>query len=183
MLSGYDSSSTVARSIIGKALTRVQYLFPVDTVLPQDNAQAVHEVDHGVQITVSNGEIVTLMWQMDGECAALLAYEGTGFDAGITELVDAFDVSQYATWKELLGRQIARIEIAWHDSERGCPRTPWSFRFHLDNDSSFVVALAEIRAGKMDYMPDNICVIFSQSIADDFVTANSWSSDWVDSMS
>lgn len=160
-----EETRRVLRSLTGERLREVHYLLPAEmAALP--GAERVHEVDHGVRLITTYPVMITLMWQMEGDCAALLAVEGTGHDEGITDLIDAYDVSGNPLWKPLIGRTVTGAGLARHRPHEDCPATPWSYRFELGDRDSFVVALAEVHAGTLTYTPANVAVLFDRRDAE-----------------
>jgi hypothetical protein len=174
-----EATTRLAHSLLGQRIQSVRYLYPsnLDTP-PISSAQQVHEIDHGVEIQTEDGNFATLIWHMESECAAIQWINGSAEDADLTHLIGSYDVSRSPLWCGLIGREISKAGIAWHISEPGCPATPWAFRFSFSNGSCFVIALAEIRAGKVVYIPDNIAVLFDRKRADQLYAARSESSSW-----
>lgn len=165
--------------VIGREIRGVEYLYPGGIQgIAVDHGGRVHEVDHGVRLLMSDGDVVTLMWQLDGICAALGVVAGSGHDAGLTELVESYDVSTIPMWATLLGRPVTDVGVAWHSSDFGCPATPWAFRFGVGGRRRFVVALAEVRDGRLSYIPDNIVVIFDDDLAHSYRCVGSATSSW-----
>lgn len=167
------------RAIIGKEIREVAYLYPAGIQeLPVDCASRVHEVDHGIRLLMEDGVVVTLMWQLDGVCSALCVVPGSGHDAGITDLVDSYDVSAIPVWASMINQMITNIGVAWHSSEDGCPVTPWALRFEVGDNQRFIVTLAEMRDGRLAYIPDNIAVMFDDNIASSYKCAGGETSSW-----
>lgn len=174
-----ESVADEIRVLIGKGIHEVGYLYPAGIHgISVDSSSRVHEVDHGIRLVVADGVMVTLMWQMDGVCSALSVVAGDGHDAGITDLVESYDVSDSPAWAPLIDRRIINVGVAWHTSERGCSVTPWAFRFEVGENRRFVVALAEMRGGVLAYIPDNIVAIFDDDVARSYTCMGSKTSSW-----
>jgi hypothetical protein len=59
----------------------------------------IHEANHGVRLVTSRSVPITLTWLMEGDSEALVAVEGSGEDIGITDLIEARDVSASPRWR------------------------------------------------------------------------------------
>ncbi|MDT4991618.1 MAG: hypothetical protein QOH97_1510, partial [Actinoplanes sp.] len=164
---GVESTGNVLRSLVGESLQNVSYLYSSDATTPiLEDAGHIHEVPYGVRLVTSQSVPITLTWLMEGDCEALVAVEGTGEDVGITDLIEAHDVSASPRWRPLLGPAITNAGISWHRATLGCPATPWACRLEFGNQGGFVAALAETYGETLEYQPDNVAVLFDRRDAE-----------------
>jgi hypothetical protein len=162
-----ESTGDVLQLLVKKSLREVFYLYSEGQASPDFGAAGpVHEAPHGVRLGMSGSVPVTLTWLMEGDCAALVAAEGTGEDVGITDLIEAHDVSASSRWRRLLGLPITTAGMSWHRATPECPSTPWACRLEFGDQGSFVAALAETYRNTLEYQPNNVAVLFDRSDAD-----------------
>lgn len=171
----------VAESIVGAKLSGVRYFIPDGNSWPGDlrKDRDVHEVDHGVELRLSGRIFVRIRWEMRGP-----DYEGIGVKvdneriAWESDSVKNVDVSYSSEWRTLIGRRIERIGIASHSPSGQHWSAPWSFRVDLSGDAAFAIALGEDCDGILEYMPDNIVVIFNERLGVSYRIADSLESAW-----
>jgi hypothetical protein len=163
-----ESTAQVLRSLVGRRLEAVYYLEPTGIALTSAAAAGlVHAVDHGVQLRTPAG-LTTLMWQLDGDCAALSAVADAGEEDGLTELIEAVDVTGTPAWRPMIGQIVTGVTQTGHRSVEGCPTTTWACRLDLGDHGSVVVALGEIRDGRLDYAGNNVAILFGSQAFDLF---------------
>ncbi len=162
-----ESTGDVLRSLAGQSLREVSYLYSGGGSTPAlDGAGRIHEVPHGVRLVTSRSVPITLTWLMEGDCAALVAVEGSGEGVGVTHLIEAHDVSASPRWRPLLGPAITGAGMSWHRATPECPATPWACRLEFGDQGGFVAALAETHGESLEYQPDNVAVLFDRRDAE-----------------
>jgi hypothetical protein len=162
-----ESTAAVLRSLVKKSLREVLYLYSAGGTMPAlGDTSRIHEVPYGVRLVTSQSIPTTLTWLMEGDCEALVAVEGSGEDVGITDLIEAHDVSASPRWRPLLGPAITNAGMSWHRATLGCPPTPWACRLEFGDQGGFVAALAETHRGSLEYQPDNVAVLFDRRDAE-----------------
>lgn len=166
--------------VIGAQVVGVRYLVPGGAQWPDGRADGfVHEIDHGVELMLSDDHVLCMQWQMDGENEYLrVSLRSPTHETSDNTLIDAIDVSSAPEWTSLLGGSISSIRISWHIANTGCPRSVWAIRFDVETGASFVVALGEVRDGVPTYLPDSVLVIFDREDAETYRTAGSSTSAW-----
>ncbi|MEU4483225.1 hypothetical protein AB0F68_35040 [Micromonospora sp. NPDC023966] len=167
----------VLRSLIGQSLREVSYLYSGGST-PPDDAGRLHEVPYGLRLVTSRSVPTTLTWLMEDECEALVAVEGSGEDVGITDLIEAHDVSASTGWRPLLGPVITKAGMSWHRAVPECPPTPWACRLEFGSSGAFVAVLAETRGETLQYQPDNVAVLFERRDAEALHWSGSDHSAW-----
>lgn len=179
MLFQVESTTGILRSLVGESLQEAYYLHSSgETTAPLGGDDSVHEVLYGLRLVTARSVPTTVTWVMEGDCAALVAVEGTGEDAGVTDLIEARDVSAWPAWRPLLGPVITKAGVSWHRAASECPPTPWACRLEFGDRGGFVAALAETHGGALEYQPDNVAVLFNQRDAEALHTYDADHSSW-----
>jgi hypothetical protein len=167
------------RGVIGSRVVDVRYLVPAGAQWPDGREDGlVHEVDHGVELVMADGSALSLQWEMQGEDEFLSIVLQSVSRARADGLIDAFGVADSPEWSEIFGRPVTDVGVAWHIPNAGCPRSVWAIRIDLDGDSSFVIALGEVREGVPAYLPDSIVVLFDREDAESYWITGSTTSAW-----
>lgn len=162
-----ESTGDVLRSLVGESLREVSYLYSAGVTTPDlDDAGRIHEVPYGLRLVTSRSVPTTLTWLTEGDCGALVAVEGSGEDAGITDLIEAHDLSASPEWRPFLGPVITKAGMSWHRAAPECPLTPWACRLEFGDRGGFVAALAETYGETLEYQPDNVAVLFDRRDAE-----------------
>lgn len=131
-----------------------------------DAVSRIDEVSYGLRLVTSQSVPITLTWLMESDCEALVAVEGSGEDVGITDLIEAHDVSASSRWRPLLGQAITNAGMSWHRATPECQPTPWACRLEFGDQGGFVAALAETHRETLRYQPDNVAVLFDRRDAE-----------------
>src|SRR4051794_13140334 len=102
-----ESTADVLRSLVDQSLREVFYLYSSGAAPTAfGDSSGSHEVPYGLRLVTSRSVPTTLTWVMEGDCAALVAVEGSGESVGITDLIEAHDVSATRQWRPFLGAAI-----------------------------------------------------------------------------
>lgn len=126
------------------------------------------ELDLGVR------GITSITWAMAGELEGLAILKGESYSGIGTEVLDAADRE---AWREHVGKKITAVAASWQISCEKCEESLWSVRFSF-GAGSIVIALGS--APDLDYMPNELVVVFDASLAHSYkprhVSDNSWGS-------
>lgn len=131
--------------------------------------------DDLVAVELSFGESgrKTLTWATLGVHEGLSLLEDSDYD-GVS--VGTVDVTSRAGWREHVGLRIDSVAASWHVSDESYPESIWSLRLGFA-ESSVVIALGGLNP-ELDYIPDELVVIFAEDLARRFrppyVKASSW---------
>lgn len=176
---GEEELLGLLRSVVGSRISSVSYIVPSGEQWPDGREDGpIHEVDHGVELKLINGVILSVHWEMQGENEFLAVSSASLDDGSIGSLIGAIDVSGLPEWPSITGLTVRGLGIAWHRANPGCPDSAWALRFDLDDKISFVIALGEIREGIPSYLPDSVLVLFEKEDAESYKTAASATSSW-----
>jgi hypothetical protein len=103
----------------------------------------------------------TITWAMEGELHGISIL---GDDESYSDLVaKSVDASGREAWQDHIGGAIKSIGAAWQVSGEGCPESLWAMRLDLAT-GSIVVALGTDYP-EIDYMPDELVVVFDPELA------------------
>ncbi|GAA1324617.1 hypothetical protein GCM10009647_060360 [Streptomyces sanglieri] len=163
---GDVSLADLRGAIAGASVSAVRYVVPQGETWPEGHREdRAHEVDMAVDLVMSTGVALSLSWAMDGlnEGMAIELREPGESDADLPG--DTVDVSDHVDWERFLGADIVEISPAWHVPNEGCPEMPWAYRLGFSNKSSLVIALGAAEGEGFTYMPDELIVIFDESLA------------------
>jgi hypothetical protein len=176
---GNEELRNLLSHVVGSQIVSVSYLIPSGVQWSDGREDGrIHEVDHGVELALSNGLRLAVYWEMEGE-DEYLSISATSLASGSDDnLIDAVDVSDVPKWSSKIGRTIRSLGIAWHVANLNCPNSVWALRFDLEDHSSFVISLGEIRNGAPTYLPDSVLVLFEKEDAESYRTAASTTSAW-----
>jgi hypothetical protein len=174
-LSGGEENLKPLCDAVGSQIASVGYLVPSGAQWPDGREDGLrHEVDHGVELALTNGLTLSLRWEMQGE-NEFLAVETSSLRGS---LIDVIDVSDVPEWSSIVGQTIRGLGIARHAANTDCPSSVWAIRFDVGNGSSFVIALGEIREDVPAYLPDAVLVLFEKEDAESYRTTASPTSAW-----
>jgi hypothetical protein len=166
---GQEEPLSVLRGVVGSRIVAVRYLLLAGFPWPGWRINGlIHEVDHGVELVMADGSVLTLYWEMQGydEFLAIAPMSAAGFWA--KGPIDVLNVSEAPEWVGILGRTVTGVSVAWHIPNAGCPRAIWAVRIDLEGGASFVIALGEIHEGAPTYHPDSIVVLFDKDVAEPY---------------
>ena len=149
-------------SLIGKRLVGVKYHY-----LPAADTHEYAGTESGFDsdlaaIDLDFGERGTtiITWATDGMNQGLANLNGESYTGLATEVLDAADRD---AWGMSIGDRISTIAVAWHFSGDDCPESIWAVRIGF-SVSSIVIALGTANQ-EIDYMPDELVVVFDETLA------------------
>ncbi|HWH96613.1 MAG TPA: hypothetical protein VNT03_22310, partial [Baekduia sp.] len=103
----------------------------------------------------------TITWAMAGELEGLSIL---GDEASYSGLADeTLDASNREAWRGSVGEAITSVAAAWQVSEDGSPETLWAIR--LDFSAVSVVIALGTADHDIEYMPDELVVVFDAALA------------------
>lgn len=169
----------LANLLRGERLISARYLLPSGMGWGGGgDLDHVHEVDMGVELLTESGIRLELSWSTPGVGEGLVIAFGAVMDCSEGQRLSSVDVSRDDQWSAILGYSVESVAIAFCFHDFTSSMRPWSFRLGLSGSSSVTIALGEIREGRLQYMPDNIVVIFDEATAQLYVVPNSPESAW-----
>ncbi len=103
----------------------------------------------------------TITWAMEGELEGIAVLGG---DAGYAGLADkTIEAHSRDGWRRHVGATITTVGVAWHVSCEDCSESLWALRLGFTSGSA-VVALGALQQD-LEYMPDEIVVVFDPEVA------------------
>jgi hypothetical protein len=116
----------------------------------------------------------TITWAMEGELEGLsLLGKDESYSGLADETVAAGDRD---AWRDHLGQAIMSVAGSWQVSGKTCPESLWALRLDFAT-GSVVVALGAVDQG-IDYMPDELVVVFNPALADSYRPNQARQSAW-----
>lgn len=116
----------------------------------------------------------TITWAMEDELEGLAVL---GRDVPYSGLADeTVAASGREAWRDHLGEAIRSMSGSWHVSGHGCPESLWGLR--LDFATSSVVVALGTADQRLDYVPDELVVVFDRALADSYRPRHTSHSAW-----
>ena len=117
-----------------------------------------------------------ITWAMQGELEGLALLNDDGSYSGAADGI--VDANTRVAWRAHRGHKIISVGAAWQVSGDGCPESLWAARLDFST-GSIVIALGTADPD-LEYMPDELVVVFDQSLAASYrprhVSGSSWRS-------
>jgi len=140
---------------VGQELGKIVYEL-LDWEEPPSSAAVIDDVAMGVRLEWSDLSSTRVGWRNPSSWEE----EGLLFGARKVERTTAVDVS--ARWLPFIG---ARLEaVAWSCSTASARRV-WAMNLVFTGGKHLVITLGELKSGVPSYIPDNLLVTASESIA------------------
>jgi hypothetical protein len=114
----------------------------------------------------------TITWAMAGTLEGLSVFSGA-YSGIASEVLDA---SQREAWCQHIGQSIISVAASWQISNEGCPESLWAIRLGFAK-GSVVIALGTTRSD-IEYIPDELVVIFEPSLARSYRPRGAAQSSW-----
>jgi hypothetical protein len=176
LLPATRADAAVLTAVVGARLGAVEYRYlPWGDPPEYTGGGAGVDIDlAAVVLELEERGRFTVTWAMTGplEGLALLGTE-TPYPGLADEVIDA---TGREAWTRFQGQPITSVGLAWQVSGDGCPESVWAMRFDFPQ-GSVVVALGE-PGPPIDYMPDELVVIFDEEVARAYrpphVSESSW---------
>lgn len=113
-------------------------------------------------------------WAMLGEFEGLaILSDAASYSGAADEILEANDRE---AWRVHHGDTIMSVGAAWHVTGDDCPESLWAVRLDF-SVGSIVIALGTADPN-LDYMPDELVVVFDNALADSYrprhVSESSW---------
>jgi hypothetical protein len=117
----------------------------------------------GVELHWEAGD-TELKWMMAGEREGLaVVFDQTSADLSKDQTKSA-PVPDETRWRRAFGAVVVAVGVSWHRPSADLEAI-WAVRLEFSSGQSIVVALGEWRDGKLQYIPDQLVVIFDAAIA------------------
>jgi hypothetical protein len=165
-----------ATGFVGARLGAVthHYLAPADGCGYSGGGDGVDADIAAVVLDVADRGRRTMTWAMEGgleEIAVLGDQESCSSRADTIAVASAREA-----WRDHIGSTITAIGAAWHVSGDACPESVWAIRLDFLS-GSVVVALGAVNHA-IEYMPDELVVLFDRARAEAYsprhVTGSAW---------
>ncbi|KAA3607479.1 MAG: hypothetical protein DWQ01_14920 [Planctomycetota bacterium] len=148
------------------------YLPPVDGMYYTGSEKGVDCDLAAVDLDLGDRGTTAITWAMTGELEGLGILEGESYSGIASEVLDAADRK---AWREHIGNRITSVAASWQISGEDCPESLWSIRLNFAS-GSIVIALG--KAPDLDYMPDELVVVFDKSLARSYKPIHVSDSSW-----
>lgn len=149
--------------LVGAQLAGVtyHYLPPADGPAYAGDGDGLDADLIAVVLEFSNRGRATVTWAMLGELEGLaLLGDAEPYSGAADEVVDASDRE---AWRGHRGDAITSVGVAWQVSGDDCPESLWALRLGFST-GPIVIALGAADPD-LAYMPDELVVVFDQSLA------------------
>jgi hypothetical protein len=113
-----------------------------------------------VELDLGERGTTTITWAMSGPFEGLAILTGESYAGVATETLDAADRD---AWRDFIGSMITSVAASWQISDAKNPESLWAARINFAA-GSIVIALGEATPD-IDYMPDELVVIFDMALA------------------
>lgn len=173
---GAGALASATTGIVGAHLRAVNYHYlpPVDGSGYAGGGDGVDADLVAVVLDLGDRGHRTITWAMDGELEGISIL---GDDASYSDLVaKSVEASNRQAWRDHIGGIITTVGAAWQISGDGCPESLWAMRLDL-SAGSIVVALGTAYP-EIDYMPDELVVVFDPVLAHAFRPPHVSDSAW-----
>ncbi|MEU8609546.1 hypothetical protein AB0C29_16245 [Actinoplanes sp. NPDC048791] len=170
-------SAQALRSLVGGRVERIRLWSAedADEELSGDELAGVVDVDHGVVVSTTAGELA-LAWRIDGYYEYLSAV-GDPAASPAARVNRMADVSDGRPWRGLIGATVTGVGTATAEAEDGS-KLLWSVRLETDAGPSLTVALGETEDGAVEYRPSNLVAVFDRRVAETYAIEPGGESAW-----
>jgi hypothetical protein len=148
------------------------YLPPADGAYYAGGEEGVDTDLAAVVLHLGDRGTTTITWAMSGEIEGLAILEGESYSGIGLEILDAADRD---AWRQHIGCRITSIAASWQISGEDCPESLWALRISFAA-GSIVIALGT--APTLDYMPNELVVVFDMSLARSYKPSHVTDSSW-----
>jgi GNAT superfamily N-acetyltransferase len=149
------------------------YLPPADGTYYAGGEEGVDCDLAAVDLHLGDRGTMAITWAMAGELEGLAILERESYSGIGTEVLDA---AEREAWREHIGARITSVGASWHISGESCPESLWALRLSFAV-GSIVIALGTTYP-RLDYMPDELVVVFDLSIARSYKPRHVSDSSW-----
>src|ERR1700674_4290433 len=165
------------RGMVGRFLRRVNYLDP-DTADPWriKAHPGFDAASMGVEFHWDAGAN-ELKWMMEGEHEGVaVVFDQTPADLS-KDRTKSVPVPDETHWRRAYGAVVMAVGVSWHRPSADVDAI-WAVRLDFSSGQSIVVALGELRDGTLQYIPDQLVVIFDTAIARSYLIAAGGEPAW-----
>jgi len=156
------------RGMVGRSLRGVNYLDP-DTSDPWriKAHPGFDAASMGVELHWEASD-TELKWMMEGELEGVgVVFDQTPADLSKDRTKSA-PVPDETRWRRAFGAVVVAVGVSWHRPAADLAAI-WAVRLEFSSGQSIVVALGELRDGTLQYIPDQLVVMFDAAIARSYV--------------
>ena len=150
------------RSFIGARLKGISYLYvPLTDKEAYEGDKGIDDQLTAVVIEFENQNRIVITWAMEDQFEGLAIFKDETYTEIGNKIIDAGD---RAGWHKFLDQNITAVGVSWQVSGEGCPESLWALRLSfLKGD--VVIALGSNNNSDLNYMPDELLVIFDPALA------------------
>ena len=172
----FDSIASGENGIVGSHLSAVRYHY-----LPAADEAGYPGAGEGVDSDISAVVLEfgdrgrrTITWAMQREVQGLSILGNEVAYAGLAD--ETVQATDREAWRSHVGERVAWLGTAWHVSADGCPETLWALR--LDFSAGSVVLALGSSNPAVEYMPDELVVLFDRKLAQTYRPRHAADSAW-----
>lgn len=169
------SVAEILLSFVGKQLASVNYHY-----VPFDPGSAYLGQSEGldadlaaIDFDFADGSSSYVTWAISGDIQGLMAVEGSAYHGAVDAV---FKATETQAWAPFVDEVVQSVEAQWQVSWEAAPETIWAFR--LDFPSGSVVVALGTDDPQLDYMPDELVVVYDESKAKAFKPPHVEKSAW-----
>ena len=148
------------------------YLPPADGTHYAGGEEGVDCDLAAVELDLGDRGTTAITWAMAGELEGLAILKGESYSGIGTEALDA---AGREAWRGHVSERITSVAASWQISGEDCPESLWSVRIS-SAAGSIVIALGT--APDMEYMPNELVVVFDTSLACSYKPRHVRDSSW-----
>lgn len=126
-----------------------------------------------VDLDFGDRGMTTITWAMAGELEGLAILHGESYSGIEIAVLDAADRE---AWCKHIGDKVISVGASWQVSGENCPESLWALRISFAV-GSIVVALGTVDP-RLDYLPDELVVVFDMSLARSYQPCHVDDSSW-----
>lgn len=149
------------------------YLPPADEENYCGGGEGVDADLSAIELDLGEQGAATITWAMSDELEGLTVMRHAGYQGNSSQVLEA---TNRVAWREHIGHEIYSVAASWQVSGEHCPESLWAVRLGFPN-GSVVVALGTSNTG-IEYMPDELVVVFDTRIAHSYHPQHVIDSSW-----
>jgi hypothetical protein len=164
-----EAIRALREALTTQTVERVAY-YALDEDWPVEHRHDfVHEADTGVQLTLSSGILLDIVWMQRGNYEGLSAELREPTDPS-PSLVTATDVSRTREWSPFVRRTFEKASFLWTEALLHAPEVLLALKLATGNNS-VLLTLGEDQDGSLNYAFDAVVALFDERAAMTYVTA------------
>lgn len=169
------------QSIVGSRLTCVTYAgYSADPqsgdrqVDSGDAGGAIHAVEMAVLLTFECGSL-RVDWAQSGFSEGI----SVRFDSALPEDWSRVLASGERSWQRVMHSRLLGTEMVWHLLDVEAGESALALRLHFDSGDEVMIAVGELDADQIRYLPDELVVVFEPEVAREYVSPLALSSSLI----